>query len=134
MITSVSAADTKIPDLIGTWKTVFAERDSDTTDYTNVTMNETAINSYVIESQNGVFFEGYKEISPTISDKSIVIEGFTGVISDDMSHAYIKQHNNGFSIVDIKSPDTLTVYNLFEKDPHGVDDDGIVRIELVRTH
>ena len=133
LIISVSSADTKVPNLVGTWKTVFAERDSDTTNYTNATMNETAINKYVIKSQNGQFFEGYKEISPIIANKSVEKEGFTGVISDDMTHAYIKQHINGFSIVDITSPDTMTVYNLFEQDPHGVKDNGIVRVKLVKV-
>ena len=132
VITSVSAADDKVPDLVGTWKHVFVEADSELTNYTNATMNETSINKFVIETQNGPVFEGYKEISPIMGDKSVVKEGFTGVLSNDFTQAYIKEHEDGFSIVDITSPDTLTVYLMYDLDPHGGSDSGIARINLVR--
>lgn len=132
LISSAVAAETTMPNLMGTWKIVYIERDSSTQDYGNITMNETAIDRYVIESQNGPIFEGYKEfLSP--DDNEVKNEGLTGVISDDRIHAYIKDHTEGIIIADITSPDTMTAYLLFGKDPQGRESAGVVRIELVRV-
>lgn len=118
------------PNLIGTWKAVFAERDSATTDYGNLSNVQA---TYVIQNQTGPVFEGYMEIQPVLTKNSTVErEGFTGVISDDGTRAFIKEHIEGIEIVDLTGPDTMTVYALLHQDPHGKIDPGITRAEFAR--
>lgn len=127
-------ADKTTPDLRGTWKFVSIERDSSTSDYAKTVFNKTDIDHYVIERQNGTLFEGYKEYSVfDVNRTDIVKEGLSGVITDDGKHAYINEHVDGFSIVDIHGPDMMVVYLLSETDAHGNSSQGVVRTEVARV-
>lgn len=130
LFTSAVTAEGVVPDLVGTWTVAFNEGDTSSTKYVNASMNTNNTFKIVIETQNGPIFEGYRE---TLSgDKSLDKEGLSGVISDDMTRAYIKQYRDGISFVDIISPDTMTVYSLYSIDPRGKENPGVARVELVR--
>ncbi|MDD1723978.1 MAG: hypothetical protein LUQ07_02480 [Methanospirillum sp.] len=135
LIIPLVSAETDTPSLIGTWQIDHHERDSETSDYKESFFNETDISRYVIETQTDQIFEGYKEVEPkSLTNHSVEHEGFTGVITDDGMHAYIQQHEEGITIVDIKGTDSLTLYNLVELDLHGDDNAGASRISLVRVN
>ena len=102
VITSASVADRNIPDLVGTWKYANIQGATNTGNFTS--LNGTEIpsdNKWVIESQNGLIFKGYKEFSPVIVNGDKVIkEMFTGAISKDLTQAYVKEQREGaFNIV-----------------------------------
>ena len=112
-------------------KAAFVERDSSVVDYGN-TSSVQAI--YKIENQTGPVFEGYMEITPMLIENATTVkEGFTGVISHDGTHAYIKEHIEGVVIADIIGPDTMLIYALYQQDNHGNNDPGITRAELTRV-
>lgn len=127
-------SDKAIPDLKGTWKFVSIERDSSTSDYAKTIFNKTDMDRYVIERQNGTLFEGYKEFSVfDVNQSDIVKERLSGVITDDGKHAYINEHTDGLSIVDINGPDTMVVYLLSETDAHGNSSQGVIKTEVARV-
>jgi hypothetical protein len=127
------AAEKDIPNLIGTWTVSTTEGDSMLSNYTNasaIMINKIKI---VIETQNGQVFEGYTEkLVGAPNNVSTIKEGMSGIISDDMAHAYIKQYTDGLSFADITSPDTMTIYSLFEMGPLDKENPGVSRIVLIK--
>ena len=135
LIGVVSAAETDIPNLIGVWTVTENEGDSMLTNYTNTSPEMISKVNIVIETQNGQVFEGYTErLMGTGNNESVIKEGMAGVINDDMTHAYIKQFNEGVSFADITSPDTITIYSLFDMSPLNAENPGVARLVLTREN
>lgn len=128
---SVGAANTEIPNLEGNWTVVTNVAQTSLSDYTDAASMSIHLDRVVVETQTGQLFEGYLVIS-TMNNESVINEGFAGIINDDNTHAYIKQYTNGVSFADITSPDTMTLYNLFDIGPLGKENPGVSKVELVR--
>ena len=128
---SVGAVDAQAINLEGNWTVVTNMGQSSLSDYVDTSAISVSTITIVIETQTGHIFEGYP-VSSTMNNESVIMEKFAGIINDDNTHAYIKQYTDGVSFADITSPDTMTLYNLFDIGPLGKENPGVSRVELVR--
>jgi len=128
---SVGAVNTEILNLEGNWTVVTNEGQSLLSDHVDASAISVNTVTVVIETQTGQIFEGYT-VTSTMNNESVIIEGFAGIVNDDSTHAYIKQYTDGVSFADITSPDTMTLYNLFDIGPLGKENPGVSKVELVR--
>lgn len=131
LVVSVGAVNNDVPNLEGNWTVVTYEGQSFLSDHIDESQTSIHMSTVVVETQTGQIFEGYIVTTP-MNNESVIKEGFAGIINDDNTHAYIKQYTNGVSFADITSPDTMTLYNLFDIGPLGKENPGVSKVDLVR--
>ena len=100
-----------IPELVGTW----AWNGEDLDGHSLKNGFDSTASSWVLNvtEQDGRSFAGYKEI---VYNGTTKYENFSGVVSYDGTKLYLTDHDEGFNIVDVISPDEIELIYLDDGD------------------